>query len=233
MDIKTSIDAFIDIETLPTNSPAVVAQLQEGIKPPKTHKKPETIAAWMREEAPIALATEIAMTALDGTYGRVLSVGMALDDGPVEVWIGEEVEVLTEFFFAVTEIERVQGPSIGEYQVEVNWIGHNVRAFDIRFLYQRAVINKLKMPRTLREAALSRSWPRGLQDTMLLWNPQRDYWINLGNLCRAIGVPSPKTDMDGSKVAAAFAAGEIERIRAYQTGEIEALRSCYRRMTFA
>jgi hypothetical protein len=127
----------------------------------------------------------------------------------------------------------VKGPAIGEYEIEVNWIGHNVRSFDVRFLYQRAVINRLHLPRTLREAALSRSWPRGLQDTMLMWNPQRDYWIGLDRLCKALGVPSPKTDLDGSKIAAAFAAGEIERIRTYQRGEIEALRACYRRMTFA
>jgi hypothetical protein len=230
---KLLLRAYIDIETLPTLDAAVVAELDADIAAPRTHKKPETIAAWMAQEKPLILAEAIARTALDGTYGHVLAIGCALDDGEPQVWCGEEVATLTGFFDAVRAAERIEFAGAGEYHAEIRWIGHNVRTFDLRFLWQRAVILGITMPRSLREAALSRSWEKLIEDTMFMWNPERDRRISLDKLCKALGVPSPKQDMDGSKVAEAWAKGEIGRIVAYSRGEIEAIRACHKRMVFA
>jgi|SRR5262245_11368989 len=228
-------DGFIDIETLPTDDELLIAEIDAEIAPPKTHKRAETIAAWMKEEKPALLTELVARTALDGTYGRILGIGCALDAGPVTIWMGDdEAKVLREAFARIADIEKVQYPGAGDYTAEITWVGHNVRGFDLRFLYQRACVHGIRMPRTLREAASARPWEsRLVADTMTMWHPDRDRRISLAKLCRALKVASPKHDMDGSKVAAAWKAGEFDRIEAYIRDDVEAVRRCYRRMTFA
>ena len=42
---------YFDIESIPATDPQVRADILAAIKPPATFKKPESIAAWMRENA--------------------------------------------------------------------------------------------------------------------------------------------------------------------------------------
>ena len=234
MESRFAFEGFLDIETLPTADSEVISLIDSEIAPPKTHKRAETIAAWMQNEKPAVLEELVAKTALDGTYGRIVAIGCAVDDGEVKVWMGDdEAKLIAAFFDDVAKLESVEQPGAGTYHAEVTWIGHNVRSFDLRFLWQRAVIHGIKMPGSLRLAALSRTWDRSVADTMVMWNPERDRRISLDKLCRALRLPCPKTDMDGSKVAAAWAAGELARIEAYVRDDVAAVRACFRRMTFA
>ena len=109
-----------------------------------------------------------------------------------------------------------------------NIVGHNV-AWDLRFLWQRFVVNGIAPPNWLRVAVKAKPWD--ISDTMTMWNPDRDKRISLDRLCRILGVPTSKGDMDGSKVWDAYRAGEIDRIAAYCRADVEAVRECYRRMT--
>jgi predicted PolB exonuclease-like 3'-5' exonuclease len=226
--MKLSHSVYLDIETLPTADQEMIAAIQADITPPQNYKDPDKIASWLQKEQ----EQIVGRTALDGTYGRVCAIGAAVDDGPIEVWIGEEAEVLTLFFAHVSMLERVKHEDVAEYECELTWIGHNHQSFDLRFLYQRAVINSIKMPRSLRMASTARPWDKLLADTMVMWNPERDRRISLDKLCRALRIPSPKGEMDGSKVAAAWRDGQKEKICDYVRADVDALRQCYRRMTF-
>lgn len=229
---KVALDCFMDIETMPTEDPAMIAEIATTVTVPRTYKKADSIAAWEKDEKPQLVSEAVSKTALDGTYGRVCAIGWAIDDAPAEVWLGDERDVIGGFFDAVHRVEKVRLIRDGEpYDRELRWIGHNVRSFDLRFLWQRAVIHKLRMPPTLRIALNARPFgPSTVVDTMTLWNPERDHRVSLDRLCKALGIPSPKVDMDGTQVCAAMRAGEIERVRAYVQGDIAAVRACYYRM---
>lgn len=82
--------------------------------------------------------------------------------------------------------------------------GHNIREFDIPYLCRRLVINHLPIPGWLDFQAM-KPWETNLVDTMQLWR-FGDYknYTSLNLLAACLGVPSPKGDIDGSKVGEVY-----------------------------
>lgn len=213
-----------DIETRPCDDPALIEEIISSIKPPRTIKKPESIESWWEEEGEQAKQEAIARTALDGTYGHVCCIGYAFDDMPAAAYCGEEAVVIRQFFSDVTDaalVDHYPRPVLTHTVV-----GHNVSSFDMRFLWQRAVV--LGIPRPKNIPWNSKPWE--LQDTMLIWNPDRDKRISLDKLCKVLGVESPKGELDGSKIAQAWADGKYEEIAKYCKADVEATRECWRKM---
>jgi predicted PolB exonuclease-like 3'-5' exonuclease len=60
----------------------------------------------------------------------------------------------------------------------------------------------------------------------------RDY-ISLDLLSRALGIPSPKESLDGSKVYPYYRAGRLDEIYEYCKRDVDTARQVYRRLTFA
>ena len=56
-----------DIETIPTQDPALIKHLVETANPPANYKKPESIAKWREENA----ADIVGKTSFDGGRGHV------------------------------------------------------------------------------------------------------------------------------------------------------------------
>lgn len=211
---------YLDIETVGHDDPATRAEAAASISPPKTMSKPETIAKWEAEEKPALVEDAIKKGAFDGALGRVVCIGYAVNDDAVQtVADAQELHLLGNAFQAIDETMK------GMQTVRV--IGHNV-AWDVRFLWQRAVINGLRPPKCLLAAVKAKPWE--IEDTMLLWNPERDRKISLDKLCKTLRVPTPKSEMDGSKVWERFKAGDIESIRTYCAGDVAAMRECHRKM---
>ena len=226
------MNIFLDLESIPCEDPATIAEIASGIKQPANYKKTETIAAWEANEKPAAVAEAVLKTAFDGTYGRVIVIGYAVDDGNPIALRGPEKEILAQFFADISAAARYVYQS-GEGERLLVFIGHNLVGFDLRFLWQRAVINRVKMPSSLLKACKARPWDAVVADTMQMWHPDRDRRISLEKLCKALGVATPKTDLDGSKVYEAYKAGELDRIAEYCGGDVVAMRECYKRLTFA
>lgn len=207
---------YLDIETIGTDDAGLVAEITAAITPPKTMSKAETIAKWEAEEKPGLIKEAIGKTAFDGGLGRIVCIGYALDDGSIQTLTeGTEWKVLDDFFLATAHLDGLQV------------VGHNV-GWDIRFLWQRAVVHGMTRPRWLRAAAKAKPWD--IEDTMLLWNPERDRKVSLDKLCKVLGVQTPKTDLDGSKVWAAFQEGRVSEIATYCAGDVAAMRACHQRM---
>ena len=207
---------FLDIETVGTSDQTVIDEIAASIKPPGSITKPESIAAWNVDRKPAAIDEAVARTSFDGGLGHVICFGYAIDDGPaMSLDAPDERELLQSI-----AILPVRAPTL---------IGHNI-AWDIRFLWQRYVCMGVRMPDWLRVAITAKPWDAAI-DTMTMWNPDRDKRISLDKLCRVLGVPSSKGDMDGSKVWAAYKAGETARIAEYCRADVEATREVYRRMT--
>lgn len=217
----------LDIETIPTSDPEIIAEIAAGITHPKNMSKADTIAKWEAEEKPAAVAEAVARTAFDGGAGEIVCIGLAVDDGESVAFCGadEKGVIATAYDYITDSLRELKG---GHGLESVTVIGHNVVDFDLRFLWQRSVIHRLRMP-----ACLPRSpkpWDKTVADTMVMWNPNREKRVSLDRLCKILGVPTPKGDMDGSKVAEAAAAWEWDRIAEYCRKDVEATRECYRRM---
>ena len=105
-------------------------------------------------------------------------------------------------------------------------VGHNVSAFDLRFLWQRAVILGIPRPQSIPWQAK----PWELQDAMVMWNPDREKRISLDRLCKVLGIKSPKGDLDGSKIAQAWADGRHDDIAHYCKADVDATRACWQKL---
>jgi hypothetical protein len=223
-------ELFLDIETVCTNDERMKKEIAESIKVPGNMSKAETIAKWQTEEKPKLIEEAISKTSLDGTYGRVVCITYAFGDEPVQGFIDrDEKTVLVRFFEAV--IKNSKTASSATMMMKPTVIGHNVAAFDLRFLWQRAIINGIK-PHPLLPWN-EKAWSDNIRDTMVMWNPDKDKRISLHKLCLALGIESPKdkNDMDGSDIALLWKKREYDKILAYGIDDTEAMRQCYRRLT--
>ena len=77
---------YIDIETIPTQNADFQAYVTETLKPPANYKSEDTIAKWFEQNKGEA----VAKTALDGTFGEVVVIGVAINDEPPVVFYRED-----------------------------------------------------------------------------------------------------------------------------------------------
>jgi predicted PolB exonuclease-like 3'-5' exonuclease len=82
--------------------------------------------------------------------------------------------------------------------------GHNVKEFDIPFLCRRILINGLPIP-VFFDFQNMKPWETPIIDTLHLWRfGDYKHYTSLKLLASALGVPSPKDDIDGSQVGAVY-----------------------------
>lgn len=224
------MNLFIDIETLPTDRSDVRDLLASKVTHPSTISKPETIAKWNEESRPAAIDEAVAKTGLDGTFGRVCVICWAVDDGPIKTVKSatDEEALLLEF------VQHLRSDVPAGDLFETCVVGHNVTGFDLRFLTQRFIVNGIRPPAIISRAAQAKPWEdTKVFDTMVQWSGSAAKpGGSLEKLCMALSIESPKGDIDGSKVAAAVAAGRIDDVAAYCARDVEAVRKVWRRMTF-
>lgn len=225
------MNIVLDIETLPCEDATIQADIAAGIKPPGSMKKADTIAKWEVDEKPAAIEEAMRKTSFDGTYGRILCIGWVVDDEEPQSIIGSEETVLAGFMEAMKARDiPAHGRNVEQAPV---FIGHNLSGFDLRFLFQRCVINRIRPTSGLLAACKAKPWDKNIADTMLMWNPDRERRISLDKLCKALGIQTSKGDMDGSKVYEEYKAGNLDKIAAYCRADVAATRECYQRLVFA
>lgn len=211
-----------DVECIGSDDPETVAEIAATIKPPGNLKKQETIDKWLAEDKPAAVAEAVKKTCFDGSLGKIVCIGWAFNDlDPGSAYGNDEKYIIHSFFSDVRIATHNSGPL---------FVGHNITGFDLRFLWQRCVVLGIKPPPAIPFKA--KPWDSTIFDTMAAWNPERDKKISLDRLCKALRVPTPKDVMDGSQVWDYVKAGRIEEVAAYCRGDVEAVRACYRKMTF-
>ena len=114
------------------------------------------------------------------------------------------------------------------------FIGHNIVSFDLRFLFQRAVLNGVLPPSIIPFNA--RPWDTTVFDTMTAWAGVGNR-VSLDKLCSAFGIAKKGSeigdDIDGSKVWDYVRTGRIADVVEYCKGDVERVRAIHRRMTFA
>ena len=221
---------FFDIETIPDQREGAIDRYLADVKPPGQYKKQESIQKWIDENAEAVAVENWKKSALHGIAGEVCSIAWAFDDGPVLCATGNdnksESAVLANFFSSLCEEARV---GEGRYP-NFLWIGHNVIDFDIRYLYQRMVINgidpSIKIPIDERYNG------KHVFDTMKAWGGWRDM-VKLDALVDAFGLKyEEEQGIDGSQVWDLYQSGQYNTITQYNKLDVEKTRDVYRRLTW-
>lgn len=126
----------------------------------------------------------------------------------------DEKKILQEFVHTINKIES--------HNSKWCFAGHNIKEFDIPFICRRLLINNLPIPRYL-DFQNMKPWETNIVDTFQYWR-FGDYknFTSLKLLAAAMGIPSPKDDIDGSMVGelywsgtAAERAAALKRIAVY------------------
>jgi len=218
---------FLDIETLPADEKRwseIESDIRDDIA--SRYKKSDTIQQ-KQEEA-------FRKTSLSGEFGRVLCIGLVIDedsrekrtvlgwDDTAKRFTSDEVRTLREWWDLLKDFD----PSADLL------IGHNILNFDLRFIYQRSVVNKIR-PTVDLNFRRYQSYP--IFDTMhewTKWNTQES--ISLDRLALVLGLQSSKTDeISGDKVYDHYLKGNHLLICGYCLADVVLTREIYYRMTFA
>jgi uncharacterized protein YprB with RNaseH-like and TPR domain len=119
---------------------------------------------------------------------------------------GETQQLRIKSFYGDDEKKLLEDFMVMLNQVELknnkwSFAGHNIKEFDIPFICRRLLVNRLPIPLYL-DFQNMKPWETNTIDTFQYWR-FGDYknYTSLKLLAAALGVPSPKDDIDGSMVA--------------------------------
>lgn len=100
--------------------------------------------------------------------------------------------------------------------------GHNIKEFDIPFICRRLLVNGLPVPPYL-DFQNMKPWETNIVDTFQYWR-FGDYknFTSLDLLAATLGLPTPKSEMDGSMVADAYYNDEygLQKIAKYCSQDV-------------
>lgn len=212
------MNIYLDIETIPTQNSDFQAYVCENLKAPANYKNEETIAKWLEENKGEA----IHKTALDGAFGEIVVIGVAINNEPPVLFYREdwqspdrETDILQRFNDFLCE-------KANKCNTVPQFIGHNITKFDDRFIFQRSVINGVKPYYTTTR--------QNTYDTMTEWAGYGGT-VSLDKLCKVLGIEQ-KGDIDGSKVWQYVQNGKINEVAEYCGKDVERVRQVYKRMNF-
>jgi hypothetical protein len=208
---------FLDIETIPSQSPTLLAKLMSEVTAPAQYKKQDSIDAWLSENRETVARERLAKTSFDPAHGHICTIAWAIDDKPVDAmhsqFIEDETETLQTFFEAISGFART------------TFVGHYISGFDLRFILNRAVVLGVPIPQCIPRDI--KPWHPRIFDTMVAWAGSRDT-ISQDKLCEALGIAG-KDGFDGSMVAQAWLDGEHDRITEYCRADVEKVRDIWRK----
>jgi DNA polymerase elongation subunit (family B) len=225
---------YLDIETLPRGEPEPPAPVPPFEVPteedaPKSYKSETKIAEWVqREHEKRAAKYEAdcekawqqaheawAKRSLHGTFGRIICVCVAVDDGPVVgICSDDEAALLGSLDRGLAKYPRAE------------IVTYNGLSFDLPYLAQRAAAHRL---RTLcRRVHRAKPWEKkGILDLYPLWNSglQRQKG-RLPEVAECLGIEA-NDDTDGNMVLELYQAGDLQAIIDHCRADVETLREVH------
>lgn len=207
---------FLDIETVSEKS--TFSELDDDFKNLWT-KKAKNINRYEQEEFTENTASELYETkaAIFAEYAKIVCISVGFlrkNKSGLELRIksfygNDEVEILESF--------RTMVDQHFDQPKKFYICGHNIKEFDVPFLGRRLIINNVKLPSIFNLVGKKPWESKHLLDTLEMWK-FGDYknYVSLDLLAKVMGVESPKVNLDGSKVGAAYwKEGRLEDIKDY------------------
>lgn len=216
---------FLDIETLPPAGDVHLMRIRSGIQAPGQYKKPESIAAWMADNADALASEEHAKLGLDGLYGQVCCIGWAVNERQVMTFDLRAYSETGEAGLIEHTFNQIQSASIDASNSSrvLSPIGHNIE-FDLRFLMQRAVKHGITVPPCLRSAFDPDKGRYNTFDTMKVWSGFKG-WAKLKDMSREL-FGDVSDDIDGADVHKVWAT-EPEKVVEHCRQDVERVRKLY------
>jgi len=200
------MNIFFDLETIPADE-----SIADLVREQFERKSSYSSSSYRR---PVTFEEYLHGTSLDPNFGRILCIGYAVDDQPVDVISGDSEREILEQFWKIANGANLL-------------IGHNAVSFDVPFLWKRSVLNGMQPSIDLNDETK-------IGDTMLLWDyrmPRKHTSLDL--LAKLLGIPSSKDKMDGSEVYDYYRAGKLDDIYEYCKKDVDVTRQVYEKLTFA
>lgn len=182
----------------------------------------DLFAAGAVEEQRRAEDESYAKSAFDGTFSRIVCIGLLEFSDQMEArsavaWYGQNERELLRQFWARLAQDR---PAL--------YITHNGLGFDLPFIKKRSIINQVK-PSLEINLAKFRSEP--VYDTMAIWsNWDTRGWVKLDVLARALQVEAKSGS--GEQVAGMWERRQGRELAQYCLQDTYVTYACYCRMNF-
>ena len=211
---------FIDIETAPQYAefeqvPAAFQQLwEEKVTRQRIIKENET------------LSESYGKAGLFAEFGKIICIVAGFfekETFQLRSFSGDDEKKLLIEFSAFLE-KFIQHRKSSEKQL----CAHNGKEFDYPYIARRMLINKVPIPPILDNAG-KKPWEVFLIDTLELWK-FGDYkaYSSLNLLANIFGLPSPKQELDGSKVGSTYwQKHDLETITRYCCADVTTLANVY------
>jgi 3'-5' exonuclease len=205
IDLKNVL--FLDIETVPAESS--FEQLSEEEQNLFAHK-----TAYQRKTEETSASDFYERAGIWAEFGKIIciSVGYFMESDQllnfrIKSFFGEEDILLNDFSQLIhTHFSKP----------EQLLCAHNGKEFDFPFIARRMIVNGINIPEKLNLFG-KKPWEVAHLDTLELWKfGDYKHYTSLHLLTHILGIPSPKGDIDGSKVAEAYyVENDLERIVKY------------------
>ncbi|MCL2329341.1 MAG: 3'-5' exonuclease [Bacteroidetes bacterium] len=222
---------FLDIETVPQY--ASFEELPEEERELWEHKSKrlQTDASMLRQAQQPSSATEelYKKAGIFAEFGKIICISVAFvvqknDDLQVRIrsFAGHDEKQLLEDFMALVR---------NYFNSEKTYFcAHNGIEFDFPYLARRALINGIALPKSL-DARGKKPWESPYIDTLDLWR-FGDYknYTSLKLLTYIFAIPTPKDDIDGSKVCDVYwSENDLQRIVTYCQKDVIAILQLFRK----
>jgi len=216
---------FLDIETV--SQYAIFEEVPETWKELWRHKAESLI----RDDRSVTPEELYDRAAIYAEFGKIIciSCGYITDPGPdkkirlTSFYGDNEKELLTRF----CDMLRKWSPDNKKFLC-----AHNGKNFDFPYLCRRMVINGLPIPPLL-DLAGKKPWEIPHMDTLEYWKfGEGKSFVSLNLLAHALGIPTPKDDIDGSQVGAVYwVQKDLDRIVTYCYKDVVTVAQVYLRLT--
>lgn len=220
---KATTFVYFDLETIPCQDEAYLAELERKVKAPSTYKKQESIDKWLSENRKTAALEALSKTSFDGGRGHICTIAWAKNDSPITArhakTILEEAVILRDFF---SDLDDFHSETL---------VGHNISGFDLGFLRKRAIVLGVKMPSRQSLPRDPKPWDKSILDTMSAWAGGTNR-VAMDELCKILSIEG-KQGFDGSMVAKAWADGEHDKIAEYCRDDVWRTREIHKRFILA
>jgi len=216
---------FIDIETIPGGT-FYEGQLVDAVKPPATHKKPETIAEWDKMVRPMKEYEARHQAGLMAPFCRIVALSWALEDqDPVTYYSNDEGKMLKQFFDEL--VPAVEAESNG---FRLQWIGHNITGFDLNVLWWRCMANNVSSPLLVHPRTIKPWETDKVFDTLYQLAGTNTKGHSLSNMAKLFQLEDRAPDIDGSLVWDLWRDGEHKLVAEYCENDVQLVRQLYKRI---
>lgn len=213
---KPKVKLCFDIETLPAEEKYRDLVIELGIQKEKKRFPKKILRLTKKKKEEI-----FRFSAISGDFGRIICIGFAIDDQKSEIISGTEEEILTKWWQVANQADL--------------FIGHNILDFDLRFIFKRSIIYKIKPSAKHLNLSFARYRSFPIYDTMREWEKwNTESFIKLDTLAKIFNLESSKDGgIDGSQVYDFYKKEKLEEIYEYCKRDVDLTRKVYKLMSFA